>query len=333
MRTLIYIVVLVCQSLWCFAQSTDEYDGLAITASTINDDVFYYGEQIFFYFKVTNTRDEANSYFTPSSNTNYRFLLKNLSTGKIKKSERWDSHIRGAQENAVPLPTQSYQPNETVIVQALLNSIFADEKLYKELVYSYKIANKLLAIDVGTYQLTVEYQLLPSDKTISTHHSFEVKPVPTEQQAAFDQYVKATTYAGHSYRRGGGNYSATHPDSYENFLEKHFKSPYSDYAFIDMVSQVYIYPVLGKEASITKFNQYIEYFSKIKRSSLKMHYITYLPSLISNIPDKDLKSELDRFLREELADQDSDFSTALIDISKWRYQLEGLRSYATPGIR
>ena len=334
MRTLISIFVFLCSSCHCAAQATNKHDGLSIVALDINSSIFYYGEPIYFYFKAVNMTEDIKSYHKPSNVTNYSLHLTNLTTGEVEESRQWLSHPRGAQLGSVPSGDRAYRPKEKFIIKGLLNPLFADRKLNEQIVFSYNLANKLLAIEKGEYRLTIEYQLLPSDRIISTSFDFEIKAIPADQEQAFEQYVRSTTYAGHSYRRGGGgSYSATHPDSYENFLKKYPNSSYSDYAFVDMVNQVYIYPDQGKEASIEKFNQYLNYFPNIEQSSLKMEYITHLPFCVNAMPGDNLRVELDRFLRDELSDEDIDLSTVLINVAKGMYQVEGLRNYARTTIR
>lgn len=329
-RFLIIFLASTAVSYKSMAQSAQQHDGIVITPSSVNNEVFYYGEPIFIYFNVTNTNNAPAFYHAPSPNTNYRLILKNLTTGEVKESRRWLSHPRGAQQMHPPTADKAYQPKEILIVQNLLNSNFAGDKLSEKMAYSYNLANKLIAVASGKYELTLEYHLLPSDKKILASHRFEIKEVPADQKAAFEQYVKATAYAANTYRRGGkGTYSATHPDSYENFLQRYPNSFYSTYAFMDMVKEVYIYPIAGEQTSIEKFMQYATYFPHIEKSSLKMNYITFLPFTIANIPGNNLQGELDQFLRQELIEENPELSTALISAAgEIVYQVKGLKNYA-----
>ncbi|MGB3776898.1 MAG: hypothetical protein WA960_00960 [Tunicatimonas sp.] len=160
--------------------------------------------------------------------------------------------------------------------------------------------------------------------------NFEVVTVPTNQQEAFQQFVKTTTYACNAHYYGEENYTQSHPDSYENFLRQYDKSPYGQYAFIDMVTQIYLYRGVSADLRNEKFKTYYKFFPQINNSNLKIYYVAYLPMIVERVSGWNIKEKLDQFLKDQLIDEHPDISEALIAAAELypRAKVEGLTNYA-----
>ena len=68
---------------------------------------------------------------------------------------------------------------------------------------------------------------------------------------------------------------------------------------------------LSQADRIAKFEQFARYYPKLKNNTLKMDYVSQFPRFISLIPGKDVKREVDNFLRE-IRDDNPEISDKLI---------------------
>jgi hypothetical protein len=191
------------------------------------------------------------------------------------------------------------------------------------------LAYKLNGVPVGEYELTFEYDLYPVAKTIKATHRFKVLDVPLNEKEALQHYIRSTEYACKAHFYDERNYSAGHPDSYDNFLKKYPSSIYSNYAFLNMVTESYGYAQGGAslDERIKKFEEYLNYYPKLRNDNLRFLYVGYLPEFIKLIPGKDLMMELDNFLLK-IKDDNPEISDHLIRSAMFFHKITGLTNYA-----
>ena len=315
------------------AQSTASYDGIYVRPSSVNETTFLHGEPIYIYFNVVNEKNVSNPYYIPQRQINVQLTLRNRETNETYGGEEWSqvSHKRNRWQHQPPTKEYSFRPKEDLVFQVYVDDEFGTERLAEPTYYN-ALAKRLRILPVGKYELTVKYALFPSAQTLSSSVSFEVQTIDQANREALRQFVKSTTYACNSHYLGEDNYQSNHSDSYENFLKHYSYSPYSQYAFVDMVTQIYSHKGIPEPVRTKKFRSYYDYFPQIKNGGLKMYYAVHLPRVIKYIPGTDVKDSLDEFLRTQLVDENPDISNALIDAAKFYTGVEGLKNYAKTAI-
>ena len=309
------------------------YDGIYLKSSPINESTFYFGEPIYLHFDISNQKDVLNLYYIPQAYTNTQIELRDRETNQIVGEVGWRgvSHRRDEWRGKPPSENYAFQPQESLIFQVFLNDEFGSVKLTEPEYYN-ALADRLKTLPVGKYKLTFKYFLFPSSEALVSRANFEVLEVPTAVQDAFNQYVKTTTYACNAHYFGENNYTQSHPDSYENFLRQYNDSPYSQYAFVDMVTQIYYRKGMPENLQNQHFKSYYEFFPKITNNNFKFYYAVYLPMVVQHTPGQQTKESLDKFLREQLVDEHPDLSEALIQAAKFYTKVEGLKNYAKTAI-
>lgn len=331
MKKLASLILVLLVGNFVLAQELASYDGIYMKPSPINEETFYYGEPIYLHFNVTNQKNASNSYYVPQTFTNTQVNIRNRETGQLLLEDGWQqvSHRRSEWQNNLPSEQYAFQPNESLIFQIYVNDQFGLVRLATPEYYN-ALANRLRVLPIGKYELIFKYFLFPSSQVLVSRKNFEVVAVPTAQQEAFQQFIKTTTYACNAHYYGGENYSQSHPDSYENFLQKYDKSTYSQYAFVDMVTQIYLYRGLPEALQNEKFRIYYDYFPQIDNGNLKLYYAAYLPMIVERVPGWNIRDKLDHFLKDQLIRQHPDISQALIAAAKFypRVKVEGLTNYA-----
>lgn len=311
------------------------YDGITVESSGTNGNSFYYGEPFNVYFKVKNTDNSINYVFKPEEYVNLKFSLKEVnSNSNVPNLEALVMNDlilnkRDRMKTKKPSKSEYYSPMEEGYKAIMLLEYFGSDKLSQKKLRHSSLVYALKAIPPGEYELTIEYRLYPSDKVIKATHRFKILKIETKEQQAFQRYVSATEYACSSHFYGDRNYSASHPDSYDNFIKDFPKSIYATHAFMNMMTQSYYYAQGGPSLNerVAKFKEYLNYYPELVKNTKKMDYISYLPKMITLIPGKDLKKELDSFLLK-IKDDNPEISDKLIRTAMFRHNITGLTNYA-----
>ncbi len=281
-------------------QNRASYNGIEVRPAPTNAITFFYGEPINIYFEFSNSSQELKRYHKPLTWVNLDYYLKSKYDGKETRANInfWETggHIRGSLQEE-PTKDQSYQPGEYGQYVIHVNDQFGSESLtQKQVSENHDLGKRLWSLPVGSYELVLKYFLFPSDKVLITSFAFQVVSLPAQEKAAFFQYVNTTVYASNAHFWANKNYSASNPDSYENFIKSHPNSLFAQYAFVDMVREIYNYPGPSQAAKTAKYKEYFQYYPKLKKSNLKMDYLRFLPEFYSRIPGTDVKKELDAVL-------------------------------------
>lgn len=310
---------------YLYGQSSS-YDGISISASSVNVSAFYYGEPAHVYFTITNQKDSISDYYKPSIGNNAILYLKNLVSSEIRKRDQsgviicYFSFPREKRINNYP-----YLPNETIHREIFLND-FGKERL-SDAYYSVSMDNKLRCLEIGEYELTMEYRLTPENYITATHR-FKILPVPVHEQNALIAYTKALEYNAQASAREFADYSPNHTNSFENFLTKYSDSIYANSAFISMIWDTRSNRI-ANEQWVTRckkrLSDYLSYYSSLRNSAIKMNYIKLVPSIMADVHTHNLKTELDRYL-ENLRNENWELSTMLI--GQANLKAPGLINYA-----
>jgi hypothetical protein len=322
-------------SVVCDVRAQNEHDGILVAASTANGTKFYYGEPFNLYFKFTNTKNSINYYYKPEVSINTRISLRNIQTGKSVRNtdttpiSHYGSARRDIMSGKQPSGIDAYQPNESGYDSYQINEYFGIEKLSDKRLRHNLLIYKLWAVPVGEYEFTFEYDLLPSKKTLKATHRFKVEAVPDKEQNAFRKYIQATEHAAKAHFDGDRNYSASHPDSYDNFIKDYSNSIYANHAYLNMVTESYYYAEGGVTMTdrIEKFKEFAGYYFKLRNDNMKILYVAYLPMFLKLIPGKDVRKELDLFLLK-IKDENPEISDMLVSSASFYYKIKGLTNYA-----
>lgn len=313
------------------AQDQDSYDGIIIKNSKINSESFYFGEPFRLFFDIENTLNEVNYYHLPYTGINIQFFLRDLSTGKIINNLQndWNNAdpFRANIQNSKPDEKIAFQANEVRPFQMLVPEYFGLQRLsnkyerfqHNDLVY------KLQTLPVGKYEFILKYYLYPSSHVISASHVFEIKEVPSNEIESFKHYIETTEYACENHFWGTKKYSSKHPKSYENYIARFPESIYTEYAFIDMVQQIYSYYGPPEDEMIAKYNEFINFYPKINRVNNKMLYGILLPDVVKKIPGKNVPKEMDKFLFK-IKDEQAELSEITLNVAKNK-NIKGLKNY------
>jgi hypothetical protein len=262
--------------------------------------------------------------------------LKDIYTGKfiLNLGEFPSNDATGSQlekmKNVKPdSQREAYRPNEFGFHAYEMEQFFGGEQLSDKKLRFSKLRYKLNAVPVGEYELTFEYDLYPGAKTIKATHRFKVLNVPPNEKDAFQHYIISTEYACKAHFYGERNYSSSHPDSYDNFLKKYPKSIYSNHAFLNMITESYGYAQGGAplDKRIAKFEEYMNYYPKLRNDDLRLLYAANLPEFIKLIPGKEIMKELDNFLLKVKYDN-PEISDMLIRSAMFHHHITGLTNYA-----
>ncbi len=315
------------------AQSKVTFDGIEISAVETNSITYYYGEPVIMHFEFSNVTNNTKQYYKPSTGVNLTFLLRNKSNGKVVEPHLifWSmgGHERSRMQNEPPSPDEAYQPHEYGHYAVQLNEQFGTEALTDQAVaYNNNLSYRLAALPIGEYELVMKYLLLPVKREMIATFSFKVVALPQEEQEAFKQYVQASAYASNAHFWANNNYVASHKDSYENFLKRYPNSLFAQYAFVDMVKEIYTFAGPSQTSKANKYKEYIEFHSKIKKSNLKMDYLRGLPYYVSLLPSTNAKDHLDKVLYK-LKDEHPAYSKGLIRNAELRNKIKGLKNYAS----
>ena len=311
------------------AQSTASYDGMYLEASSVNQQTFYYGEPMYLYFNIANQKEVINYYYIPQNRTNVKLILKDRQNNRVIGEGSWSevSHKRERWQVDPPSEEDAFRPRERLVFQVYLNDDFGSVKMADPEYYN-SLADRLRTLPVGKYQLFLEYYLFPSSEVLVSQANFEVLEVPAASQLAFEQYIKTTTYACNAHYFGKNNYSKSDPNSYENFLQRYDNSPYGQYAFVDMVTQIYYQKGVPENVRKEKIKSYCDFFPQISSRGLKMYYAIRLPAMVQHLYPQQARENLDKFLRETLINENSDISEALISSTRASSKIKDLKNYA-----
>jgi hypothetical protein len=330
-----YILLAVAINYTPILSAQNNYDGILVQPSTANGTTFYYGEPFEIYFRIVNTKNSVNYYYRPGISVNTRVSLKDIRTGKFlpNLAELMPNHATGSRlermKTIKPDENRAYQPNEYSYHSYEMYQFFGSDKLSEKKLRHSMLIYKLRAVPVGEYELTFDYDLYPSGKTIKAIHRFKVLELPTKETEAFQRYIRSTEYACKAHFDGDRNYSAKHPDSYDNFIKDYPNSIYANHAFMNMITQSYSYAEGGPSLAerITKFEEYLVYYPKLRNDNLRVLYSAYLPEFIKLIPGKDIKKGLDSFLLK-VKDENPEISDMLVRSAMFNHQITGLTNYA-----
>jgi len=318
------------------AQVSGQNDGIQIQIIDGKKSVYYYGEPFWIYIEAINKKNVANNYFKPDHAINCRITLENVNTGDIIKTNNdyWNYDVaaraRQNQKNGKGLNVMLYQPKDKYYSPINMLQYFGSVLLLdKPILSGSRLTYNLNAIPVGSYELILEYHLFPSDKVVMLRYPFKIIKLPQNEKQAFEEYIEATLYAIKSGFWDKKNYNENAATSYEKFLNKYPSSIFAQYALMDMVTEVYIYPVAPESVRKAKFQQYHNSFSKIKSTTLKMRYGLRLPKVLLLKNDNDIaktKSELDKFLSKTADNYETSY--VIIDHAKRLQNISGLKNYA-----
>lgn len=310
-------------------QITSSFDGLILRPSSLNDNSFYYGEPFNIYFEILNAENVSKKYYKPQTGINYKLKLINLSTGRDIHSigSDWYSwgDVRKKFASEPPSDYFSYKANEYLIFDINSGYHFGIEWLSNTERKS--SAYNLKAVPIGQYELFFEYYLFPSNEIIKSSFRFEVKSIPNNEKAAFDAYVRATEYAFENNFWNKKSYNPDSPDTYEHFINKFPSSVYSEYAFLNMMTEIYHYPIVNESIRQQRFNDFADKFSTLKqRKNVQAAYVISLPSHM-NASGGNLYSKMDSFL-VSIKKNDPILSKIVITISERTFKIKGLKNYA-----
>jgi hypothetical protein len=333
-RTFSTIIILLCvPDIWnrSSAQTVSSHDGVSIYSASTNTSTFYYGEPVVVYFQFINTTAQVKSYYKPQADVNLVYELKNKTTGNVLSLRNQISaagQMRGAMKTKPP--KNPYKPNEYGYYSIALNEQFGTVLLSNsQIAGSNELVDKLVALPVGKYEMSLQYHLFPGDKSLKLRYEFEILPLDVAMEQELEQYVRSTVYSAKSHFYTGKNYSSRHADSFENFLSKNPKSIYANHAFLNMIIGIYHYAAAGPSNAerFQKFAEYVQYYSQLRNNTIKMDYVNYLPTAIKNQPNKNVKAELDAFL-QKIKGENPEISKMLIRSALFEYDIQGLTNYA-----
>lgn len=334
MRKLLWIILIinVCSIVSPKAQPTSTVDGILINSASLNSNTYYYGETINIYFEFSNTTNQTKRYHKPYTGINLIFYLKNKTTNKTIEPRLgfWSAgeHSRIDMQREAPPVNEAYQPHEYGQYVVQINEQFGTESLSQVKVSSnHDLGDRLSALPVGDYELELKYYPYPLSQEVIVTFPFKVIALPIEEKEAFKKYVQATVYACNAHFWAGKNYSSSHKDSYENLIKSHPNSLFAQYAFLDMVREIYSYAGPNESAKAAKFKEYISFYPNIKKSNLKMDYLRFLPEYVLKIPGVDTKKHLDKVLYS-LKDDHPAYSRGLIRNAELRHKIKGLKNYS-----
>ena len=74
---------------------------------------------------------------------------------------------------------------------------------------------------------------------------------------------------------------------------------------------------------VGKFREYLNYYPRLKKSSLKMQYMQSLPYICKHIPGKNPTTEMDACLRK-IKDEKPAFSRLLLQNTEKVHKIKGL---------
>jgi len=316
------------------AQQINCYDGIELQTSTSNRENYFYGEPFQLYFELENTESSPKKFYIPFHGINFRVKLIDLNNNKeiSINLDYWNinSSTRDRFRSTPPENVHSFEGHEKIFLIIPMNSNFAKIKLIKnEITGISTLRYNLFAIPKGEYELTMEYYLFPSDKILSSKIRFKIGNIPDDEKQAFENYIKATHYANENHYDGKRNYSPKHQSSYENFLRKYPSSIFSQYAMLDMTNEIYGYIGPSSALKLQRYNEFLDYYCNITERNIMFYYAALIPKVCqrkSRITKVETVNELDKHLQKLKNDKNA--SQVLIQVSKRRYKIMGLKNYA-----
>jgi hypothetical protein len=321
--------MLICCSI-TYSQEKGQ-DGIILEPTSANVDSYYYGEPFNLYFRIENTKNTPNYYYRPAEGINFQIRLKNLKTGYVSIKEYVPDDIYNPQEMRTKKPTESkaYKANELNFYPIDAFAYFGSQYLTDKKLRSSDIIHKMRAIPVGDYELEVEYTLMPGSNVIKTSSKFKILPIPEKEKEAFQRYVQAMEYAGMTHFYADRNYSETHSYSFENFVKDFPNSVYANHAFLTMVREIYMYAQTGPTETQrnARLKEYVNYYDRLRNDNIKMEYVLNLPDVVTSIPGRDAKKELNGFLNK-IKNENPDLSKRLIQSARVKNNISGLTNYA-----
>lgn len=330
---LVVILTLFIYQSQCKAQNTDILDGIYLKKSTVNRSVYYYGEPFHLYFELINKNNSNKGYYkfiTPEINC--KLTLTNTITGQVKNidlgSDDISVKLRGSMKTADYNPQIHFGPNEKNYFILVMNKYFGSERKAEVRGYS-KLHHLFTVVPIGEYELTLEYYLYPDDQILSTKVTFKIVDLPSIQEKnAYKDFLQASINAHNAYSSG---YSENHKNSYNTFLKNHTNSLFTYYAYYHLIHKIYRNKgQYSKKADI--YDDYLNYYSKIKFQDLKVGYLATVPSVLkyqknSNTLKGSVNNKLDSFLNSSKND-DPLSSMILIKVAERQLNIKGLKNYA-----
>lgn len=311
-------------------------DGISLRSLGSNRDSFYFGEPVSFAFELKNNTALLKQYWKKVTGVNVYYKLINQETNKeVGNSEDdWESFefIRDSYSSKLPDAQSSFLPHFSyyfiVDLAADLHSPLF-EKHRQGLKYDNTLALALRALPEGEYKLLVEFLLLPGAQKIETEHSFQIKPLPEEEQEAYHAFLTSTVYAANSYYPGDNNYRPHAEKSYESFLMKYPESLFAEYAFFILIDKVYHYGgtvTIPQDVRQQTVRQYIanKDFTLANLKVKKAYTLAYVLHWAEGI---DKRQALEQELLK-LQEEDPVISDQLIKSGKERLQLGGFMNRA-----
>ena len=314
------------------AQS-NSYNGMSLHSSSSNRNSFTQGEPISFLFILKNNTEQEINYWKKLTGVNIYFTLfdsKEQIIGSSENSWRSYEHVRHNVKEKQPEKEYSFHPWEEFLIEFELGLLgfgsFPDD--VKGKVPTVHGGEDLNILENGNYRLKVEYYLFPVNKKIEIDHHFEVTPLPNEEQVAYEAFKEATIYTSKNHFVFDNSYNPQHPNSYENFIKNYPSSIFVQYAYSNLIEEIYNYP--NNISSTIKDPIFNDYFisDKVDLPNLKVQKAkSAIKALSSKSINIDANEVIDKQLKS-LRNDDPAISDNLIVAAKEKLKLNDLKNYA-----
>ena len=331
-RSLIIILfVWITPSQILLAQS-NSYNGISLHSSSGIRNSFIQGEPVSFLFILKNNTEHEINYCKKLTGVNIYYTLFDSKEQIVGSSENeWKSfaNIRSNAKSKTPNKGFSFAPWEQFLIELKLGSIvsgYLPEDVEANVPFVHG-GEDLQVLPEGNYRLKVEYFLYPSNEKIEVLHPFKVMALPNDETEAYQAFKEATVYTAKNYFKFENNYDPNNPGSYENFIKNYPSSIFVQYAYTNLVKEIYNYP--NNIPSSIKGPIFYDYFltDKVNLSNLKL---SKARAALKSLNAKDVKNPgqvIDRQLRG-LQNEDPAISDNLIEAAKERLKLKDLKNYA-----